>query len=357
MKIKKFVECLLPVSVCNLKCSYCYVIQRNQDLQKSCLIEIDEKRLERIFSKERWEGICYFSICGKGETFASADLIRIVKAMLSNGHYVNITTNGTLSSRIKKISEFSSEERKRIHISFSFHYIELKKRQLIDTFFSNVRLVKSLGCSYLVQLNLTDVYLPYIDEIKDICLREIGAYPQIAATRKEDSLKKIKIYSNLSDEEYIKIGEGFSSPLFSFTMKNFNVKRKEFCYAGAWTYTLNLQTGILKRCYASCIFQNIYKDVDSKIMNLAVGNSCGSTFCLNSSHFMSLGAIPEVSCPSYAKLRNREDAKWYSPEMELFLSGKLKDNNKEYTASQKVFSNVVGAIDNFVFGFYQKLKN
>lgn len=27
--IKKFFECLIPVTACNLKCSYCYVIQRN----------------------------------------------------------------------------------------------------------------------------------------------------------------------------------------------------------------------------------------------------------------------------------------------------------------------------------------
>ena len=30
-KIKRFIECLIPVTACNLRCSYCYVIQRNRN--------------------------------------------------------------------------------------------------------------------------------------------------------------------------------------------------------------------------------------------------------------------------------------------------------------------------------------
>ena len=29
-KIKRFFECLMPVSICNLECPYCYVIQENR---------------------------------------------------------------------------------------------------------------------------------------------------------------------------------------------------------------------------------------------------------------------------------------------------------------------------------------
>lgn len=46
------------------------------------------------------------------------------------------------------------------------------------------------------------------------------------------------------------MGDKFNSPLFDFTMKNFNKKQKKFCYAGSWAFILNLQTGILKRCYS-----------------------------------------------------------------------------------------------------------
>ena len=45
---------------------------------------------------------------------------------------------------------------------------------------------------------------------------------------------------------------------------------------------------------------------------------------------MSLGVIPSIQTPTYAELRNRENANWYSDEMKQFLNGKLKDNNVPY---------------------------
>ena len=115
-------------------------------------------------------------------------------------------------------------------------------------------------------------------------------------------------------------------------------------------------TGILKRCYASTIHQNIFKNIEQPIMNLAVGNECNSLFCLNSSHFMALGTIPAVPTPSYAELRNRNDAKWYSTEMEDFLNGKLKQNNKEYSLIQKFLVNVIGKFDKIMYRLFRFFK-
>lgn len=198
--------------------------------------------------------------------------------------------------------------------------------------------MKDPGYSVMVQINLTDEYLPYLNEIKNICTEKVGAPPQVAATRKEKSITKDIELLNLSGEkEYINQAIEFKSPLFDFTMDNFNVKRKEFCYAGDWTYVLNLQTGVLKRCYSSYIFQNIFENIEKPIIELAVGNNCGSRFCFNSSHFMALGVIPSVETPSYAELRNRKKARWYSDEMECFLSQRLYQNNFEYRKMKKYY--------------------
>lgn len=67
------------------------------------------------------------------------------------------------------------------------------------------------------------------------------------------------------------------------------MKRKEFCFAGDWSGTLNLQTGVLTKCYADYDGVNIFEDVDAPIPFEAVGKHCGSPYCVNSSHFMSLG--------------------------------------------------------------------
>lgn len=217
-EIKRFFECLIPETVCNLRCDYCYVIQREQNTQKIPPLDYSPEIIGKALTQQRLGGVCYFSICGAGETFVPDYLIDIVYQLLKNGHFVNITTNGTLTHKIKKISVIPTQWLKRLHFSFSFHYLELKRLNLIETFFDNVHFVKSLGCSIIVQLNLYDGYVPYIDEIKELCMKKVGSYPQIAATRKETLLtKKIEIMSDRNIDEYRRIGESFNSPLFDFT--------------------------------------------------------------------------------------------------------------------------------------------
>ncbi len=353
-KIKRFFECLIPVSVCNLKCDYCYIIQRKHDKQIVPELDYSPEIIGQALTQERLGGVCYFSICGAGETFVPDYLIDILYQLLKNGHYVNVTTNGTLTNRMKRLKELPEEWLERLHISFSFHYLELKRLNLIDTFFNNVDFVKNLGCSFIVQINLYDGYITCLEEIKEICIKRVGAMPQVAVTRKEESLmKKIEIMTEGTVEEYKAVAQPMQSPLFDFTMKNFNVKRNEFCYAGDWSYVLNLKTGILKRCYASSVYQNIFKDVNKPLKQMAVGKCCTSLYCLNSSHFMSLGVIPEADAPTYAELRNREEAHWYSDSMKEFLGSKLGESNKAYSKVRKICSNIVGLFDNLLYKSYR----
>lgn len=339
-KIKRFFECLIPVTACNLKCSYCYVMQRDNRKNKMATLKYSPEQIEKSLTKKRLGGVCYFSICGAGETTLQPNIEDIIISILKNGHYVNITTNGTVTKRILDILDKSKKYVNHLHFAFSFHFLELKKLNLIDTFFNNINIVKERGVSFVVQLNLCDEYIPYLDEIKNICIERVGAQPQIAATRKEQKrLDKVELYTSYSKKEYIDFGKKFDSPLFDFTMKNFNVKRNEFCYAGEWSGILDLSTGIMRRCYNSYIYQDIFKNPQEKIRFIAIGKCCSAPFCMNSSHFMSLGVIPSISTPTYAELRNRKDAKWYTDEMENFLNQKLSVNNNEYTRMRKFLSN------------------
>lgn len=341
-KIKRFFECLIPVTACNLKCSYCYIIQRDNRNMKMPELKYSPEIIGKGLSKERLGGICYFSICGAGETLVPHETIEVAYELLKQGHYVNITTNGTLSKRFDEILEFPKEYLSRIHFAFSLHYLELLRINKLYVFFENVNKMKEAGCSVLVQINLCDEYIPYWDEIKRICVKRVGAVPQVAATRKENDLtKNIELLTKKTDREYEQIGKQYKSPLFDFTMKNFGVKQKNFCYAGDWSGTLNLGTGVLTRCYGSMIKQDIFKDVSKPIRFQAIGCHCKSLFCMNSSHFLSLGVIPELDTPTYASLRNREEAQWYSEELKAFLSGKLGDNNCDYSMLQKFKSELL----------------
>lgn len=316
---------------------------------KQAELKYTPEQIDRAMSQSRWGGKTYFSICGAGETTLQNEIADITYSILKNGHYVNITTNGTIEKRLKEIVEKAGEYVSHLHFAFSLHYLELKRLGLLNTFFNNVNMVRAAGASIMVQINLCDEYIPYLQEIEDICIKRVGAKPQVAATRKEEkALQKIELLTEHTEAEYQKYGEEFDSPLFRFTMKNFNVKRKEFCYAGDWAGNLDLSNGRFRRCYSSYVFQDIFKTPDEPIRFLAMGTHCGSPFCMNSSHFMSLGVIPEIETPSYAELRNREEAGWYTEDMKEFLSGRLYDSNEKYGLTKKLESNIVGVYDDLL---------
>ena len=341
-KIKRFIECLIPVTACNFKCSYCYVIQRNNNKGQLPHMKYSPEQIGEALNKERLGGCCYFSICGAGETLIPKDTVKIVKILLKNGHYVNITTNGTMTNRFREIVDDNSKENlERLHFSFSFHYLELVRTNNLEVFFCNINTIKKAGCSFLVQINLNDDYIPYLDEIKRICIEKVGAYPQVAATRKENNLKNVDLLTNYSKEEYLDFGREFNSPLFDFTMLNFNRKVKEFCYAGDWSFVLNLATGRMQRCYACHDSFDIIANPHKPIPFCEIGYHCKSLFCMNSSHFLSLGVIPTIDTPTYAELRNRDYAGWYSESMKDVLNSKLIENNKmQHHALRRIIFNL-----------------
>ncbi|MBQ3694073.1 MAG: radical SAM protein [Synergistaceae bacterium] len=333
-ELHHFFECLLPVSLCNLECEYCYIIQEHRRAMKQIEFNYDTEHMLKALRKERLGGICYFSFCGTGETLMQKDFIPLVHGLLHDGHYVNITNNGTMTAKILELMNTDMNDLSRLHFAFSLHYIELMKRGMLNLFAENVRRVHDAGCSFLVQMNLYDGYIPYLDEIKTFCRENFGALPQVAATRLEHP-GNMRFHTEGSADDYIAMGREFNSPLFEFTVRNFNVKRHEFCYAGAWSSRLIVKTGELNPCYAGGKSFNIFADPDEPVKYFPVGR-CRSSFCFNSSHFLSLGVIPGFNAPSYAALRDRPEAQWYTPVMREFLSQKLCENNTQYTQAMKL---------------------
>lgn len=331
-KIKYFFECLIPITACDIKCHYCYVVQRDNRKMKMADMQFAPEYIGKALSRKRLGGIAYFSLCGAGETMMQKELPELLFALLKEGHYVNVTTNGTVTKAFKRIAELiPSELLKHVQFSFSLHLIELKRLGMVDRFFENIKYVHSLGCSFLVQVNLCDEYEPLFDEIKQLCLKNVGALPQLAATRDELNLSKdIRLFTKHTKEEYVKKGSEFDSPLFDFTMKNFMVKRHEYCYAGKWGGSLNMATGEFRPCYASPICLNLFKNIDKPLKFYSVGHHCRSPFCMNSSHFISFGVIPEYKAPTYFELRNRrtiEGWNWINEDMQKIMEQKLYDNH------------------------------
>lgn len=335
-KIKRFVDCTVPVLTCNLRCPYCYITQERKFLSALPNFPYDAQTIGRAFAPERWGGIIHINMCGGGETLLPPEIIDIVYEILKQGHYIAIVTNGTLTKRFEQLCAFPPEYRARLLFKFSFHYLQLKEKNMLDLFFANIEMVKKAGCSFSLELTPSDEYIPYIKEIQEVSLQRVGAYCHVTVAREETN-PKLPILTKLSDEDYRKTWGAFDSDLFKFKMQTFYVKRKEFCYAGEWTAHLNLGTGILKQCYLGATIQNIFEDVDKPIKWQALGCNCAEPHCHNAHVWLTLGAIPSLDTPTYASMRDRitvDGQHWLQPQMREFISGKLKDNNQLHTPKE-----------------------
>lgn len=337
---KKFIEVTVAGTACNFKCDYCYISQISHvSATDTAHFSHSPEQIGRALRRERIGGTAYINICGVGETLWPKEMPAIINEILKQGHYVNIYTNGVMSGKFDEILRLvAPRDIVRLCVSFSFHYLELLRINGIDRFFGNYRRMKDAGCSVVVNMVLADSYLPYIEDIKRVSVEKMGCYPQVSYPKRNSRTKNWTPLCR--DEEKTKsIGAEFDSPYMSFTEEYFNYGRRRFCYAGAWSFHLDLATGWISKCYGHRRHQNIYDDPDAPIKWQAVGNFCFSRHC-GGGLFLPQGVVPSLRCPSYADLKDRPQAQWYSLGYRTFLSQQLTTANREYTWWRKVVENI-----------------
>lgn len=340
MLIKRYIECNFEPEVCNLDCTYCYLTQQKRKRQLSEPVKFSPQYVGKALSPNRLGGRCFISLSVAGETLHSEYIIDIACELLKKGHIVNITTNGTLKNGFEKLFSRKDVPYEHLLITFSFHYIELLRLNLMDSFWENVNRAKTKGASFYIKLNLCDDYIPYLDNIQKICEEKIGFLPQLELTRKENKGHHT-IMTKFSRSEYQSFGKNFDSKLFEFTCSNFrNNRKKNFCYAGDWSAVVNLRNGEMRGCYCDERKQNIFDDLGRKIQFAPIGNNCAS-YCHNGQHFLSWGVIPELKVPSYAELRHREGIHEFTDEMILYTDCKLEDSNRKLPKIEKQIYNLI----------------
>ena len=271
------------------------------------------------------------------------EVVEYARAFLEEGHYVMIVTNGTISKRFDDIASFPAHLNKHLFFKFSYHYLEFKQRGLFDVFFNNIRKVRDAGCSFTLELTPSDDAIPYIDEIKQRAIAELGAPNHVTIARDERTKNRLPMLTQLSRQEYIDTWKTFDSALFDYKLTIFGHKRREFCYAGDWSFCVNLATGKMKQCYRTYYRADIFRDITKPIPFRAIGNCCKEHHCYNGHSLIVLGDIPSQSTPTYAQLRNRQSlggSEWLRPEMKSFMSTRLKESNTEYTLWKKIKANL-----------------
>jgi hypothetical protein len=204
-----------------------------------------------------------------------------------------------------------------------------------------------MGASFTLEITPSDELIPYIDEIKTLSIEKVGAWPHITVAR-DESKGDYPLLTKLSKDEYYKVWGTFNSLMFDFKMKVFGEKRREYCFAGNWTSTLNLLTGTMKQCYQTNYFSNIYKDTRKPIKFVNMGKKCKAPHCHNAHAFLCLGSIPELETPYYAELRNRkciDGTEWLRPKMKAFMSTKLEESNRDIRPnSDKIINSLYSVI-------------
>ena len=336
-----FIECHVPVKACNFRCDYCYVTQNGWWASEKPDFSLCLENIEAAVSIERLGGIAMFNLCATGETLLYSEMVEIIQKILRAGHYVMVVTNGTMKDRFEACCKFTEDERERLFFKFSFHYLELKKKNLIEKYFENIYMVQNAGISFTVELTPDDEYIPYISEIKQTCLKYLGALCHVTVPR-DERLPDFPLMTKLSREEFFNIWSQFDSELFRFKWSIFEVRRKEYCYAGKWGIVLELGTGEYAQCYKGKRLGNLYEDVTKPLQLYAVGNNCKEGHCFNGHAFLGFGLIPELEVSDYADQRNRicsDGKQWLSKRMENFMRSRLSEANNFDTFHQKLISN------------------
>lgn len=336
-KINKLILLGVHMSVCNFRCSYCYLAQRDEyyQNQQPCY-EYSPEHVAKALSKERLGGTAYINICADGETLLTKDITRYVYELLKEGHYVEFITNMTITKVLDEMLSWDKNLLKHLIFKCSLHYLQLKEKNLLDTFAENVQKAWRLGASANIEITPHDELIPYLDEVKKYSIEKFGALPHITIARRDDT-KDIEYLTELPIEKYDEIWSSFDSDFWKFKKSIFMKKREEFCYAGKWSLAVDIATGNTGQCYMGRHHQNIFEDLNKPIDFIPVGK-CMLPHCYNGHSFLTVGCIKNFTDVRYGDIRNRvkeNGEEWLTPEMLAFFNSKLEESNSYYTEEEE----------------------
>lgn len=336
-KIKKIILLGIPMSICNFRCHYCYLSQRDECYQNvQPTMQYTPKQVRKALSKKRIGGTAFFNICADGETLLTKDIDLYVKEILEEGHFVEIVSNMSIIPMLDKILSFDKELLKHLEFKCSFHYLELKEKDLLLTFANNVNRAWKAGASVTIEVAPSDELIPYIEELKEFSIEHFGALPHLTILR-NDRTNNIDYLTQLSIEEYDKLWSQFDSDFWKFKKTIFGKKQTDYCYAGFWSVYVNLATGDTSQCYNARSIGNVFENPEKDIEFSPVGK-CKVAHCYNGHALLTLGLIPDATDVRYGSIRDRvraDGTHWLYPELLEFFNTQCVESNALLSKSEK----------------------
>lgn len=340
VKINKLILCFIPTNLCNLRCDYCLVTQTKEWERNDIEFSYPVEHIIKALSKERLGGTCYINLTAQGETLLYKDIVPLTRGLLEEGHAVEIITNATVSKRIDEILAFPDELLTNLFFKCSYHYEQIKGKNIEKVYWNNIKKIKASPCSFTLELMPYDKISESIPDLTQRCVDNAGAVCH-ATVGRNDAKNSKALLTDMSESEYVATWSKLDSAMFKLKMKLFGVKRKEFCYAGQWSLLVDISSGEASQCYGRMNTQNIFKDLSKPIKFRPVGHTCTQAYCFNGHAHIAWGIIPEYNAPSYYEIRNRtciDGTNWVKGGCESLFKQKFVDNNKEFSSIQKLWN-------------------
>lgn len=335
-KVKKLILFRIPMSICNLRCHYCYLSQRPAHLEGiQPEMKYTPEQVGHALRAERIGGKAYINLCADGETLLVKDIDKYVKALTEQGHYVEIVSNMTVTPVLQKILSLPKHLLSHIEFKCSFHYLELKAKGKLELFADNVKKAWEAGASANIEITPSDELIPFIPEVKEFALDNFGALPHLTIAR-DDRTSGIDYLTSLPMDEYNRIWGEFDSDFWKFKKTIFGKKQTAFCYAGQWGMYVDLTTGDAQQCYCGKSLGNIFENPDSPLKEEPIGK-CPIAHCYNGHALLTLGYIPEVNDTRYGDIRDRvrgDGSHWLHPQLKEFFNSRLEESNNLLTPAE-----------------------
>ena len=342
-RIKRIITVYVPGHLCNLRCSYCYVTEcLKYSMDGHAQFNYSVEHMIKAFEPARLGGIAYIVVIGEGETLFPPEVIPFVKGLLHQGHVVEVVTNNTLDDRIGQLLDIPQEDLKHLIVKCSLHWLELKRLNKVNSYFENIRRIVAAGASAYPFLVICEEYMPFLDEICDVCEKELGELPActpcVTAETPEQFLEKGGAGTNppCTTEFVEQINKRLHSKLFEQSVRFLDIDvRKVFCYAGAWSYVVQMGTGRLCKCHNVLTDINFFENIDQPVECAPVGCECGIASCSLQYCFYGFGLIPEVSnVPTYTEMLC-EGSNLFNPEIKQLLNSRISDHEKIFTKEEE----------------------
>lgn len=220
--------------------------------------------------------------------------------LLDFGHVVKVVTNATLTERIEKLIACSDEQKKNLMIKCSFHYRELEKKGLLDTYFANINKALDAGVSAYPFVVICEDYINDLEIISKKIKENLGIAAHCSPCLEINSSYDVRFNASFNpipdDELLARLDECFDTRIYRECIKYKSVDvQNTFCYAGCWSVGVDFISGKQTKCHGYPIdSDSFYSNIDKEYQwGEPIAMSCAIESCALQYNFFSEGLIPD----------------------------------------------------------------